>query len=535
MSGYATFGYPTSVSRFDPRSAAYWAVGKIRQDIAALNATAGPRSSIDQRRRATLRMIDIEASDRLRSLLADPATREAITKSVLIVSADSKNATLHAVTNQSPAGAPCTGPVDWLPTSRYFPLWQSLRTHLDTSPTSASIAAAKAQPLVIVDWNTGPAVAGHGSKVIAVARNLLRTLTLEDLANCSECVQSLDLNPNHNSQRLSALLENFLSSKTIDVANIPTVVQDSRKWVTSNVPGRDKPDSDMEVDELVMQAITWQLFSQSANYVNMSFQVFSPALNLAPPVYFVGSHSFGSAAAGDSFQVNPGTFPQFVVSTYSTVANVTYGMPDGTILGPISSTVSSTPVHLIAPGCGFSFNPITVSDRGTSFASPYVAAAAWVKSLLRPSVGVDTMRSRLLLASRPISLSLTAVMSGGIFDAALLLSGIGPHIVDLNNKVTPLASATGSLTFTVPGGSHQLELQGVPSENEWTVAAYKCAGESPCLWFREWDGTSINIPKGDHIVRSVSLVLTPAGGSAPIRIDSPEAFFASVKELWYIQ
>jgi hypothetical protein len=534
MSGYATYGYKPSLSHFDPRSGAYWFVGQLRQDITTLTGTIGSRAENDQRRNTTLRMVELDVTDTLRQLVSEPLTREALAKSVVIVSADSKDNVLRAVTHQS-SPAPCSTSVDWLPTSRYFSLWQTLRPKIDTSSTGNLLATAKAHPFVIVDWNTGPTVLGHGSKVVAVAKNLLHTLTLDDLAECSDCLQSLDLNPNHNGKALSALLDSFLSSKTIDTANIPKMIQDSRVWVNSNVPARDKPDSDMEVDELIIQAVTWQLFNKSTAYVNMSFQVFSPALNLAPPMYFVGSQSFGTAAAGDSFQVNPGTFPQFVVSTYPTLTNVTYGTQDGTILGPTSSTVASTPVHLVAPGCGFSFGPITVSDRGTSFASPYVGAAAWVKSLLQPSITVETMRSRLVLASRPLSPPMTGILSGGLFDAALLLAAPGAHAVDIHNNVIPLASATGSLSFTTASGSQELQLTGRPDQAEWTVAQLPCTGGGPCLWFREWDGTDLSIPKGDHSIRSVSLVLTPADGSPLMTIDSPAAFFAAIKELWYIQ
>ena len=87
--------------------------------------------------------------------------------------------------------------------------------------------------------------------------------------------------------------------------------------------------------------------------------------------------------------------------------------------------------------------PIKVADNGSSFASPYVATAAWIRML--QGLGANFIKRSLVAASLPVPEVGSRVESGGLFDPALLLSAPGAHLVTADGAVLPVTALTLSL------------------------------------------------------------------------------------------
>jgi len=141
--------------------------------------------------------------------------------------------------------------------------------------------------------------------------------------------------------------------------------------------------------------------------------------------------------------------PQRGASLYPNFANITYGLRDGTVLGGTTSTMYNTLVTTMGPGCGFQYRAIGPNDIGTSFTTPYVAAAAWIKSLV-DNVAPLAMRKELVGATLPVpSPRAIDTEGGGIFDSPKLLSQT-PYLVNLDGVFQPIQMGTLLLEYRVP-------------------------------------------------------------------------------------
>jgi hypothetical protein len=180
----------------------------------------------------------------------------------------------------------------------------------------------------------------------------------------------------------------------------------------------------------------------------MSFRVDSPALRLVQRAFVEQRRSLALVAAGnDPGELRPGWLPQESAGTYPTLVNVSFGSRAGLVWGPRSGTVDKTLVSLLAPGCGY--DSLGFSDRGTSFASPYVAAAVWVKHLVDQTPPL-TMRRALLAAAQPVPGEAAGIEAGGFFDPARLLIESRPHLVrradsTVEHVVSPVMTVTCSV------------------------------------------------------------------------------------------
>jgi hypothetical protein len=98
--------------------------------------------------------------------------------------------------------------------------------------------------------------------------------------------------------------------------------------------------------------------------------------------------------------------------------------------GSVTAATGGGMVDILAPGCGITFGPLHASDAGSSFATPIVAASAWLRFLLdgtSPSAMRVVLNDAVLLTAPP---SPRATLSGGVFDPARLIAPASMHYLD---------------------------------------------------------------------------------------------------------
>jgi hypothetical protein len=179
-------------------------------------------------------------------------------------------------------------------------------------------------------------------------------------------------------------------------------------------------------------------------WLNMSFRVRSSALSLVMDTFrkdeaisFIasGNDAGQGLEAGYVPQDGATQTPQFVVISSGSAERVDGNTTAARIVGP--------PVSLVATGCGFA----GFSEKGSSFASPYVAAAAWLRYLYDVSGGVPVKPASiirdLIAASQPVPTFVGNIRSGGFFDAAHFLAGPSTgHLVTKKGAAEPLRDFT---------------------------------------------------------------------------------------------
>jgi hypothetical protein len=331
------------------------------------------------------------------------------------------------------------GPVEpWVTSSPYF------------SRAVARIRAAKAQlerlasqnRLAILDFNFD---GGHGAEVLSAARTLLIALGIPELG---DRIDPIELNPAANGgkarQTLTDLFRQYLKDYGTDHGVSDVIAQPGALWIVTSDSGTDAAAATIEA--VVLQAALWHAASTS-HWLSLSWWT-RKAVTIYPPDWdaFVDSNSvFGVAAAGnDGQELGRLMEPQRSASSFGTWLNVTYGSRDGALTdGNRTRADGGALVDTIGPGCGYSLAPLTLDASGSSYASPFVAAAAWLKHLLDGTTAAQ-MRREIWFASTLVPQARTAVDSSGVFDAAQLLSGIGPHYVTVGASphVVEFQSAT---------------------------------------------------------------------------------------------
>jgi hypothetical protein len=365
-------------------------------------------------------------------------------------------------------------PSQWTTTSPYWGDVHQSMAHATATPAlrQALLEAARKTPLVILDWDDGTNV--HGSEVEATALYTLHEFGLDFLA---PGVDFVELNPKEPAQkeRLHRILDDFAlhyfcpnltfgctkeKNEDVDKANLLT---DARSWIANpdspslgnefvRISNQQNTDasastSDFAIHDLVLWALMWNYFRadrDASNIVNMSFEVLSASFAIENPNYLDASHGLGIMAATDSRAEEViRDIPQAAARDYLKFINVTSS--DGSSIRGVSGPV---PVSIIAPDCGFEYKSsaqppaaIVPSTRGTSFASPYIAALAWIDTLLN-HVDLNEIRHSLIQAGR---LSREAVSprveSAGPIDPARFLTPRTAYVIEQDNIVRRIHSA----------------------------------------------------------------------------------------------
>lgn len=398
------------------------------------------------------------------------------------------------------------------------------------SDTARVSAAARATPLRILDWNVDAASGGHGSKVVSVAHAVLEELGLPFL---TPYVQRFELNPARRRNEVKQILADYTAQLSLQERKQSAAeVAQAPAWIESYNP----PTHSLEFDirEVVLRALLWKATQPGVAWYNMSFRIPNASFTLQPPELVRSRESFAVIAAGNEpFAIDPYDALQNVASWQDNLVNVTSFDVQENPVGSTSNGRDNLWVTLIAPGCGFSAGTIVPSDQGTSFASPYVAAAAWAAHLLTGVTSRD-MRERLVLASRPKHDLWDKVESAGVFDPALLLSlsKIGTHFLTPSGDVKRIASGKITLTVVDPADSSiesttkTLLIGARPPRQTLTITA---CDEGACAWVRPHARQPLN---RKMVVKALSAQLILSDGSSVTANDALK-FAALVRTLWY--
>jgi hypothetical protein len=437
--------------------------------------------------------------------------------------------TLHL--HDSPANS-CGSSEEWIagsPVSQQFK--KRLSTVLaDDAQKQQLVRNSELLPLVIIDWVSPPL--NHGKKVASVARGLLAQLQLSDLK-----VQEVDLNPTNNRVNLTAIFEDFIQHQYCSTENCKSegsaaIINEARKWLKTNpIVSTDT----IPVKQLVLEAVLWKFFKQQAAWVNMSFSISSPALEILQANYLSTSHSFGAAAANDLGWPESSTgVPQRAATLYKNFVNVTYASREGTLIGGYSNQISNMMVTVAAPGCGFDFDAIKPTDSGTSYATSYVTTSAWIKALLDKVDSAD-MRKNLIAASfLSNSLHGLEVESGGLFDLPSLIApqeyllfgsdtaptGLRRGILTIHYKTAAVNGVQLEATYPFQAGEG-VSISFIRDGEHLTarIRSFRAGNSPPPLTeLKEWEvvdatlsaidssGTSIQLTKSDFGTQCVRLI-----------------------------
>lgn len=139
-----------------------------------------------------------------------------------------------------------------------------------------------------------------------------------------------------------------------------------------------------------------------------------------------GNEVFAVVAAGNDTEIMLDLAPQSEALRHSQFVNVTNGTAKGEVCGSRTSSEGGG-VDLLAHREGVDSAQKRVS--ASSFASPVVATAAWLKHLI-DETPASRMRQQLVSASSYMpALNTRTVAARGVFDPARLLANLGPHYI----------------------------------------------------------------------------------------------------------
>lgn len=384
------------------------------------------------------------------------------------------------------------------------------------------VEAAAERKLALVDFDFDR---GHGAKVRSAALWVLEKVGVREVLE--PYVENVELTPRRtNALRLQDALVSYsdwlLSSRENDMQ------VKLASWWTIAAPDIATGESVRMIPAAMISAVLWQELNQG-DYLNLSWKL-ETAMGIQPLgiAQALRQHSsFVSVAAGNrTEEVRADLFPQGAASIFRSFVNVTYGARDGRLYGSRTGSMGGGKVDLLAIGCGIDFNDLRQSDRGSSFASPVVAAAAWVKALA-DSVSANELRAALIRASllvQPASMRRTT--SGGYFDPAKLIASLGPHYLDASfGKVVPLTDVTvnaGScgVFSSVSSRSPLQDLIVYESENQYFVLRRHDVQEFP--------GVRLEPP-----CAITTLTLEAVGPDGRVKIESPQHFVESIGHLTF--
>ena len=427
----------------------------------------------------------------------------------------------------------CHEGTSWLSSSPYFPILQSKIASLDKA---ALVAAGAQQHLVIIDWDF-QSPNSHGNKVLSVVKQVLTQLQLGSLI---PDIETVDLHPKAGEAALRSTLnayeQSFAATPEWHGQDLSRVFEDAFKWL-----GREPDSSDSQqqkVPSLALQAVFWKYFSKR-HVVNVSFTIESTAFGVANPRFMTGTKSFGVLAAGNSgLELSTVDLPQAEASSWPSLLNVTHGKQDGTILGDYTNDrYPGRIVNLIAPGCGYQFGAIAPADVGSSFASPYVAVAAWLLSLTDASLPVDStpraneIKRRLVLAAIAAPPNADRVQSGGVFDFARLFGQSATHYLDTQGHIVPLSSGSLTVHYRSAGTDSTNTFSITSAMDGKSLVLFDCENGQVCLSYRQWrKGSTGPDPAIEAPVSSLEFSAVTAGGEQ-LSCSSPSEFRQKVKQI----
>lgn len=375
---------------------------------------------------------------------------------------------------QDPA-ATCDSATTWLASSPY-------RSSMKLGMTPAAVAQIEARavnvPLTVIDWNVKGD--GHGAKVRAVVKEVLHELGLDAL---DQHVKEIELNPVRNRDGLRVLLATYKAKVVAKSPDMASIFTPAEQWVEAHVP-LDENSSTQKVPSLLLQAIFSDQFMRP-QALNFSFTTDSVALTILDSQFMGKAMAFAAFAAGNSgLPASPLLKPQAEAFQWPTVVNVTHGRADGAIDGDITNDKFKVIVSLVAPGCGYTTAPLRQSDIGSSFASPYVATAAWVRML--QGVPAAAIKRSLITASLPASAVGKRVESGGLFDPALFFLEPAPHMLTSQGAFLELSSLKFKMTYEADGVDITITAPALQSPSH-IVTFQPCTQSSDlCVTVRRW-------------------------------------------------
>ncbi|HEU0047911.1 MAG TPA: hypothetical protein VFQ43_09950 [Nitrososphaera sp.] len=427
----------------------------------------------------------------------------------------------------------CTEASQWLASSPYLPYLKKRLAQVtgDKSLKQRLLNRAAATPLVILDWTAEPEV--HGKKVESVAKYLLKNLDLPDLV---QYVRTVDLNPAHNGAALETYLqaykrEYFCFQTGVDCKHNKLynhLFQDASDWIRKppKIQG-----TTFKVRELAVEAAIWQHLSKQKAWLNMSFVIHSPVLQMLQAELLATSNSFITMAAdSDPVEESPTGVPQAGASIWPNFVNVTYGTPTGELYGGRTNKSRNIIVSYLGPGCGYQFESINPTDRGSSFASPYVAVSSWLKYLV-DDTDAFKMRHALIRASTILKSGQNLpIESGGVFDMARLIAEDRPHIIDSRQQVVELKSGTLQIVYKKESGQSATDSFSIGDDVDFVV--FQQQGK-PYIRLRAFRGSIPPLPQAEvHLweIISLELHLLPENGS-PIDASTVGEFEEKVSEV----
>ena len=383
-------------------------------------------------------------------------------------------------------------------------------------------AAAASKKLGLVDFDFD---AGHGARVRSAALWVLEKLGIR--ADLEPYVENIDLTRREeNTDTLQAMITSY--SKLLQkFGQNDQQVRLAGFWTfeeTDSAIG----ESFRTIPAAMMSAALWQYLSRG-DYLNLSWKLetepsirpfrMAEALRENCPFVIV-------AAGNRNEEVRADLFPQSEASIFLSFVNVTYGARDGRLYGSRTSAREGGKVDLLAPGCGIKFGSLDQDNRGSSFASPIVAAAAWVKALV-DSLSTNELRSALIHASLLVPPGDDpSTISGGYFDAARLFAPLRAHYLDATlREIFPLADVAVNAGDC---GSFS-SVQDRPASQDLIV--YERDNKYFVLWrhdVQEFPGVRVEPP-----CETARLTLEATGPDGPVTFRSPEAFVEAIGHLTF--
>lgn len=311
---------------------------------------------------------------------------------------------------------------------------------------------AAALKLVFVDFDFQEK-AGHGGKVRSAAEWLLAQLEVPELA---DGLENFDLATRPDQSVPEHLRKTLIAYQPYAAPFGLTQAETAQASLWLIAPSASPSEQLRTVPPPLLQAALWT-HMEKGRWLNLSWEIVSASRPV--PVNLSGLLARGSfvtvAAGNERRELDPERMPQDQASNRPQFVNVTYGSAEGQILGTWTGSGGAR-VDLIAGGCGYVFGRLTVGDRGSSYAAPVVATAAWIRHLL-DGTKATAMRAQLARASSLTPPRPEGVIAGGVFDPAKLLANPGPHYVDrVTNQMVALSGASvvtdACGTFPRPGG-----------------------------------------------------------------------------------
>lgn len=370
----------------------------------------------------------------------------------------------------------------------------------------------KTRNLTLIDFDFD---SGHGSLVHSAAVWLLDRFELLDLESS---LRKFDLNPSSH-VKTAREIPVVLLQPTGDYwawgkpfGAQETSFKDAAAWLLTERPTVNQ--QGYTVPPFLLQSAVWDALAKR-EWVNLSWQVDAAggALPVELKTLLTNSEAFVTVAAGNEKEVRGDLMPQSAAANMPQFANITYGVADGRILG--SWMGEGGRVDAVANACGFPYRKLTTGTTGSSFASPIVGVAAWLKHLL-DETSATQMRRRLMHASLLLHEFRGRVVGSGMFDPARLLANVGPHYLNPERttltEITVKSLVTDCGTFT-PDLERPQDFMLTTDDNGRyrLVRRYEAPGET--------------MPRIDvcDVSRTLVLNATTADGTA-VPVKSPEDF-----------